>query len=626
MEETKANGSQENTGFLWQQAVPMSTPEVKRLHITPLDSALLNAILPPALSSLATDISLHTIQTFPENSYGFVTLPLAEADKLAKKLNGSILRGKKLQIQEARLRKQFPPDEDQSREAACSTPARNTIMAKKRKAGDNAIEGYELDSERRIKRGWTEVPDKGKRSRKSDKTETKADVKHKKTQKSKYTNDPECLFRTIPPPNKVESTEPRKERKKKAGGNGAVVVHEFERLTAHPSFLRDNQGSSAVSLTREYVEGKGWVDRGGNVKETPSIRRNKEPTSRLKPQRKGDLVLSSGNAKGDSTSDDEDDVTSSSGSSSEEESSDGTSSSTDSELLSRKVANSPTSRPKTKTRIAADDDISSSSASSSSEESDDSSSVPSIAKGKPQSNPGARSLHVMSKTSSEDSSSEASSASSSSSSDHDDSEVDEEQSKTPTKSLQSVGPPKEPMSPPKEVHPLEALFKRPATETKKSTGKMQLEIDTGFSFFGNAGENSDIEDNDNNIGNQHSIDTQPQTPFTQRDFQTRSLRSGAPTPDTAAVNKMKFWTDEDEETDEDEDDTDIEAEQELAVAKKLKSIDSRGTKHTGSVAVEESEFSKWFWENRGDNNRAWKKRRREAAKEKRQRENRRGRR
>ena len=36
---------------------------------------------------------------------------------------------------------------------------------------------------------------------------------------------------------------------------------------------------------------------------------------------------------------------------------------------------------------------------------------------------------------------------------------------------------------------------------------------------------------------------------------------------------------------------------------------------------EESEFSKWFWEHRGETNRAWKRRKREAAKEKRQKEN-----
>ena len=38
---------------------------------------------------------------------------------------------------------------------------------------------------------------------------------------------------------------------------------------------------------------------------------------------------------------------------------------------------------------------------------------------------------------------------------------------------------------------------------------------------------------------------------------------------------------------------------------------------------EESTFRKWFYEHRGDNNRAWKKKRREAKKVQRQRENRR---
>jgi len=36
----------------------------------------------------------------------------------------------------------------------------------------------------------------------------------------------------------------------------------------------------------------------------------------------------------------------------------------------------------------------------------------------------------------------------------------------------------------------------------------------------------------------------------------------------------------------------------------------------------ESDFANFFWENRGDNNRTWKRRAREAKKEKRQRENR----
>lgn len=52
---------------------------------------------------------------------------------------------------------------------------------------------------------------------------------------------------------------------------------------------------------------------------------------------------------------------------------------------------------------------------------------------------------------------------------------------------------------------------------------------------------------------------------------------------------------------------------------------SDGTKRKAAVTptvTNESDFANWFWENRGENNRAWKRRRREAAKEKRQRENR----
>src|SRR5204862_7875603 len=85
----------------------MIKPDTTRLHISPLDPSLLETILPPSVRLLATDISFHRIQTFPENNYGFVSLPAMEAEKLKKKLNGSILKGKKLKVQEARLKKQL---------------------------------------------------------------------------------------------------------------------------------------------------------------------------------------------------------------------------------------------------------------------------------------------------------------------------------------------------------------------------------------------------------------------------------------------------------------------------------------------------------------------------------------
>jgi hypothetical protein len=121
----------------------------------------------------------------------------------------------------------------------------------------------------------------------------------------------------------------------------------------------------------------------------------------------------------------------------------------------------------------------------------------------------------------------------------------------------------------------------------------------GFSFFGGG----DIESED-----EASAEPQtPFTPFTKRDLQDRGLRSAAPTPDTSLINRRMNW--EEEEDDEMEDDAAIDT----PVSK------SRSTKLD---TKEETEFTKWFWENRGDNNRAWKKRRRDAAKEQRQRENR----
>ncbi|TKA74308.1 hypothetical protein B0A49_07603, partial [Cryomyces minteri] len=114
----------------------------------------------------------------------------------------------------------------------------------------------------------------------------------------------------------------------------------------------------------------------------------------------------------------------------------------------------------------------------------------------------------------------------------------------------------------------------------------------------------------------------PQTPFAHQDLRYRSLRSAAPTPDTAAIRRsfsVPWATKALEEQD-------VEDEE-------MANLDVGATppvdKPTPNIAVpqesgekSESDFAKWFWEHRGDTNRAWKKRRREAMKQKRQRENR----
>lgn len=643
----------------------MSTPDVKRLHITPLDPPLLNTILNPTVRPLAKDVSFHSIQTFPERSYGFVTLPTTEADKLVKKLNGAILKGKKLQIHEAKQPKEIAHQKAGPVDRVSAKPPHVSTMGKKRKAGNDAIEGYELPPERRVKRGWTEVPEKTKRSQTVDKIEDKKDDKRKKSQKSKYTSEPECLFRTVPPPNKAEPSKSEKKKRSKSTKGDTVVVHEFEKLTTHPTFLRTDQNVSSKDLTSEYVEGKGWVDRAGNVKETPKLNRKKGQVKEAKLAARSLSKPSLTTFQAKDVSNSEDDETSSSGSSSEEDLSDLDSVSSTTDTPSEKsnedsLSDDPSLRIWPSSSEEDGDDSASQDSKYSisnmaakalysfySEDETNESSLP------PSSSPKVSSTLSSELNDSESSSppptSEISSSSlsgsddnesspapstaydsstSSSESDVDDEDVDigeeHEHKEASAEQRQTIdggsAPPA--TTPQKEVHPLEALFKRPSTKAANPTMKPPLEVNTGFSFFGNAEENSDIEENEDDNAVHQVVLAEPQTPFTQKDLQWRALRSGAPTPDTAAVSKFKFWEDaEEEEDDEDEGDIHLSASKGVEGTKKLKDA-ANDTKEKEQKPVDESEFAKWFWDNRGDNNRAWKKRRREAAKEKRQRENR----
>ncbi len=126
-----------------------------------------------------------------------------------------------------------------------------------------------------------------------------------------------------------------------------------------------------------------------------------------------------------------------------------------------------------------------------------------------------------------------------------------------------------------------------------------LEVSTTFSFS-----DPDAQDVETRLNI-------PQTPFTQQDIRQRRERSAAPTPDTAAPGKTfgNVWggpngsdiaSESEEDAGEDE-------------AKMLENMKKETPKEG-----EQSEFATWFYEHRGDNNRAWKQRRREAAKEKRQ--------
>lgn len=186
-----------------------------------------------------------------------------------------------------------------------------------------------------------------------------------------------------------------------------------------------------------------------------------------------------------------------------------------------------------------------------------------------------------------------------------------------------------------EPHPLETLFKRPKAPAGDDSNprKPDLEVKVPFSFFDNDEDMDDSADTPTQSSSSKKASARglpslsiPQTPFTQRDRHWRSQRSAAPTPDTAAPSRAGFgnvWNrDEDLASDEDDDASPADDEDDSEEDGKTSKL-SKLEEEPSADGKEESEFAKWFWEHRGETNRAWKKRRREAGKEKRQQANKR---
>lgn len=529
------------------------TEAVTRLYISPFNPSLLDTVLGPAIRPLAKDVSFHTIETFPENNYGYVTLPGMEADKLKKKLNGSILKGRKMKVKVARP---HPPkrkeiDDDTIDDAASCSPK----ISKKRKTDDGVLEGYELPQHRLVKRGWTE-PASAKKDKKKNKADRKDDKDGKKAKtqaKSKFTDHAECLFRTQVPPNKMhEGIKVKKSKKRKTPPN-EVVVHEFAKTITHPSFIKSSTGSG--SITTMFDEEKGWIDQHGNVREPvpekvrkASFQPGKKDGAREKPSRKKlhSTIESSQEASNDPES------------SGEASSSDSPGRHDPSRVVESEVEE--------QVHDAESDELASKESINSEDEDSEVS-------------PNSVRSHA-DRESSEDSSGSSHPSSVAETSKQDKSGREEG----------SVASNQE-----QSVHPLEALFKRPAgSDAKPSQG-----ADTGFSFFGS----DDVDEKDEDTA---MYGTELVTPSTKQDRQSRLVRSGAPTPDTALANHVKLLADA---SDEDMDDA--------------SDVETPVKNSTAKPQAEESDFVKWFWEHRGENNRAWKKRRRDAAKEQRQRENRR---
>ncbi|KAL8933812.1 MAG: hypothetical protein Q9216_006200, partial [Gyalolechia sp. 2 TL-2023] len=524
--------------------------DFQRLHISPLNPELLHIILSESIRQSARNITYHTLQTFPDRRYGYIDLPAPEADRLKKKLHGSILQGAKMKVEKARPEKARKG----SRDADKGDDERKSRREKKGKSGprqdDGVLQGVELPKDRKVKRGWTEPS--AKEAGKSKKGKTLAEQGAIR-RPSTHTDGPECLFKTKIPSNaRVEAPQDTVEataKKRKRGDTEKTrVVHEFEKTTSYPSFLRSETGTFEKKPASSYIEGKGWVDEDGRIVEVERASRrtrskaanNKDdiPSSIKTPEKEAESISKRGALR--------------------------------SGEMKRKLQ-----------RPTLSDETSSSGGSNSGGEDEALAERGEISEQRRQSE-----AHV---------------------NDYDrgDSEVNTDQVRALSISRSSPTPPLDPV---KEVHPLEALFKRPKSAASQTPQKPSLEVRTGFSFFEPDAERGDS-----------APLAVPQTPFTQQDFQERRLRSAAPTPDTAAPSKTTFghlWS------------------QDSGRGNNV-GDEGQGDDQTTPTALtvagqpepdedaKESDFAKWFYEHRGETNRAWKRRRREAAKEKRQKQNKR---
>lgn len=583
-----------------------------RLHITPFNASLLSAIVPPSMSSLAKNISFHNIETFPEKQYGFVELPVEQAMKIKKKLNGAVLRGSKIVIQEARAAPRIvSPDPEMAKKerkrkekkAKGGIPVPEEKLEdsakkennKKRKRHNEPLKGQEV-LDRQIKRGWTD-PNAESKKEKKEKRSRDTDKKDKRAEreKSKYTTGAECLIRTTLPPNVIlpakgiEGVVVDKKAKKSKRGK-EVVIHEFAKTEKFATFLRQKETPGKAKPAVVFREGEGWLDEDGNVVEGESMkpRHNDDVLEKIKRENKLEKPVKKVVPGSESEESEEEDVNMTEApkmvyNSDSETSSSGSSASEDDD-------EEPADEVEEEKVVEKKDDIEDIFAAigSSSESENRSSGTP-----EPE----------------DEQMKEASSPAPASAQE----KVDElvyihtttDRPITPEEKATSALKISIPQTTP--LNPLEAIFK-----PKKHDATAKSVVSEPAFSFGNLG-GGDI-DSDYEEEEEFAV---PMTPFSQQEYMGRGVRSAAPTPDTAHPSRkmMSGWPAHEEEDD-------VNEFQERSPTEK--GGVSKDKKEGGAAQGTDpnADFQKWFYENRGDTNRAWKKRRKEVKKEVRQRENR----
>ena len=484
------------------QNQPASTDHI-RLYITPFNQPLLNKIIPTSLQSQVSHLSFHGVETFPEHGFGYVNLPVMEAQKLKKRLNGSTLKGAKVRIEDARPEKiRQSPEVDDSIEHKTRKQARRDSRDKE----ERVLHGHELEEGRHVKRGWSE-----KASEKRAKTNEQNDDSRAESIEGKKLRFKTKLRTNMAPPElKSKHSKAKMKDGKEKKSKKSTVVEEFSNTTK-----LNAGGKASGKRSAAFVDGKGWLDEDGKVvePEPPSKRRRgKHPVG---PEEQSESIPVEKFGKEDS----------------------------------RQKYGSATDKFNARESLSRSEDT----------------------------------------TSDEDQQKSEKEAA--------------ETSESPNEILirkQNLAE-KDTSKPDRDVHPLEALFKRPGGDKPK----IPAPINTSFSFF-------DMAEADSREKKDAGLP--PQTPHTKRDLEWRSIRSAAPTPDTAAIGKRFNFTPHRREEEEDG------ARENNPSPSPVEGVDPVGSEQDKQ---EESGFRKWFYDNRGDLNRSWKKRRREERKLERQRESRR---
>ena len=259
--------------------------EVARLYVSPFDADRLPVILAPAFLADASDISFHSIATFPEKTFGYLTLPKDKSEQIRKKFHGCILKGQKMKVEEARAKRSTvaPQSNDIAQRVAGLAPPTSSTS---RQHGE--ISAIELPKDRKVKRGWT-----GPAEKRTPKAKDKQ--KRSKAKEKSISGEDECLFRTSLPVTTKEKKEEEsdKAKKRKRGAENAALVHEFRNTRKLASSPKDSETPTDFKPAHGYIDGTGWVDQRGNVIEKEQRRRTSHGISAIEgPQGLGQTKVS----------------------------------------------------------------------------------------------------------------------------------------------------------------------------------------------------------------------------------------------------------------------------------------------------------------------------------------------